>query len=152
MSKQTFSEEELLKKDFTIGDTNFRIEPMPAEPGIELWEHIRAEIGSSLVTNAASIDPLMPNSVELQAVMNLLALKPDFTRSIRAEMHKYVYFDNDRSSGLTQLSGNEDAAFKNIPVVASYYQVMVRSLAINFLESLREIGSMFQDLVANLRP
>ena len=133
--------EALLATEFAIGETRFRIAKLAAIPAWRLLERIRAEVGRTL----QGLD--MPEAGEgksaamVAALSAVLALPEPFVESLRVTLFKHVQYSNRHVGQLSPLDGSEDSAFDGLEPVA-VYEVLVRSLAVNFSPSFRGLFAL----------
>ena len=129
--------EGLTDTDIEIDGTRFFIAKLPAMAAFDLMETIRHELGRSQAPAAPENAPdvLAPSLIRV-----VLSLDPAFVSQVRRKLFERVSFSNQRAPTPQQLAGAEDMAFDGLEPVA-VYEVLVRSLAVNFTPSLRALGS-----------
>ena len=148
MTTETLSaniSEGLLENEFEIGKTKFYLSKLPAMAAYALLEQIRHEIGKTGNEVPESADP--ENTFPL--VKLVLALDPKFVEGVRRELFEKVEF-TDPGNPRQKLAGAEDFAFNGLEPIA-VYEVLLRSLAVNFSPSLRSVASGLGrfDLIGN---
>ena len=115
-----------------IEGTRFLFGKLPAMKGFDVLEQIRVEVGNKADAEmTASIDGLLKV---------LLSLSRGFVEALRLDMFKVVRFANGRAKTPQVLAGAEDMAFDGLDPVA-VYEVLGRSLAVNFTASFRRLAS-----------
>ena len=133
--------EGLTDTDIEIDGTRFFIAKLPAMAAFDLMELMRHELGKSqsgAVSNDGS-DAMLPGLINM-----VMSLDPAFVSQVRRKLFERVSFSNQRAPTPQQLAGAEDMAFDGLEPVA-VYEVLVRSLAVNFTPSLRALGSRLGD-------
>ena len=127
--------------EFSIGGTRFIITPMPVWPeGVDMFERLRETVFEKL----ASFQPPAREVTEAEVVQLGVAytakvvggLDRKFVREISGEFFKYVTFVNDKAPNGANLAQSGEMAF---PDVYAFYEVLWRSIAVNFTPSLRNL-------------
>ena len=129
--------EGLSAAEFEIGGARFKVSKLPAMAAFNLLEQIRREVGRSTSEIKASEDPDATVGSMLQVV---LSLEPAFVDQVRRKLFENVVFSNERAVTPQPLGGAEDLAFEGLEPVA-VYEVLARSLSVNFSASLRAAAS-----------
>ena len=114
------------------GETKFTLSKMPGTIAWDTLEDIREALS----------DPILKRSNDARGVMEqiLLALPKQFTRRLRDRMFQYVTFTNSIARTPLTLAGAEETAFDAIDAEpVAIYEVFVRSLAVNFTGSYRDL-------------
>ena len=117
--------------DFQIGKTSFTITKMGAMSAWRLLEQIREKLGQT------ELDSYTGESQGF--LQTVIGLDSSFVDRIREELFGYVYFTNDSARTQQKVVGAEDMAFMGLEPSA-IYEVLLRSLAVNFMPSLIEAG------------
>ena len=123
----------LTENDFTIAQTRFVIDKLPAMRAYDLLEAIRYEVGTT--DQQGTIEWRADTLIGL-----ILGLKPAFVKQVRDKLFAAVHFTNENAQTPQPLLGAEDTAFKGLEPV-SVYEVLTRCLAVNFMPSLHVIIS-----------
>ncbi len=129
--------EKFNQSEWEIGGTCFYFHKMPALKGWEVIESIRKELGRT----SKGMD------ADAGFLTLIASLDTGFVSNLRTELFKFVSFVNKtqtKTAPNSRLAGMEDMAFENLQPV-TIYQVMWRSLIVNFSESFSELTSSFQD-------
>ena len=127
----------------TIDGTRFFFGKLPAMRGFEVLEQIRVEIGDKADEElTAGIESLLKA---------LLSLSRGFVETLRRELFKAVRYSNARAQTPQVLAGAEDTAFDGLEPIA-VYEVLGRSLAVNFSDSFRRLGSTLAAAAGSTSP
>ena len=133
----------LLETEFSIEETRFVIGKMKAMEGFACLERIRVQLGQSSdwtgLAEKVSEDKEIASKQRFTALMrSVLALPAMFIESLRVQLFKHIRFQNAHAVTLAPLIGNEDSAFDELEPSA-IYEVLARSLAVNFTPSFRGV-------------
>ena len=124
-----------LDLEFQIGDTHFKIIKLYAMASYKLFEKIRVAASEKL----AGID-FSGGFGQQQAMTALMSLPPQFVEDLRVELFASILFRNRNDAKTFQkLGGAEDMAFQGLEPVA-VYEVLLRSLAVNFSPSFLKLA------------
>ena len=126
-----------LEPECAIGGTHFAIRKMAAMEGWTLLERIREQVGKSLDMELPSVEGDR-DRVARTFLRTILTLPPSFTQWLRDQLFGHVQFTNSVARTPIALKGSEDTAFMDLEPSA-VYEVMARSLAVNFTPSFRRI-------------
>ena len=140
----------LLETEVTIGTTRFFFAKLPAMAAYDVLEDLRYEFGQ--IPNLLSdleVGELGTKSQREQVVVRALmhaftGLRPQFVKQIRDKLFQVVSFSNAQAQTPQVVRGAEDTAFNGLESSA-VYDVLLRSLAVNFTDSLRDLQSKFAD-------
>ena len=127
----------LTEPEVEITGTRFFIAKLPAMAAFDLMELIRHELGKS---QSVALPEGAPDVLVSGLIRMVMSLDPAFVSGVRRKLFERVSFSNQRAPTPQQLAGAEDMAFNGLEPVA-VYEVLVRSLAVNFTPSLRALGS-----------
>ena len=122
----------LLETEFGIEETRFVIGKMKAMEGFACLERIREQVGQSLGLEVSTA------STPAALLRIVLSLPTTFVEKLRVQLFKHVRYQNAHAVTLAPLTGNEDSAFDALEPSA-IYEVLARSLAVNFTPSFRGI-------------
>ena len=137
--------EALLEPKVQIGDIHFVINKMKAMEAYDLMDDIRLQVAQSAGMPMLGIGDSLDeqSSWILSLIAMVMGFDKQFVERVRRRLFQRIEFLDPHSSSNRVLAGNEDIAFAGLePLVV--YELIVRSLAINFTASLRSLGSMFQ--------
>lgn len=119
--------------------TAFRFAKIPAMEAWTILEMIRVEVGRTLDRQLGDTDA--------QAVLRIImTLRTEFIGRLREAMFAHVTF-SCRLTDWQTLAGAEDTAFNGLEP-AAVYDVLLRSLAVNFTESFRQLQSLSAPVAA----
>ena len=122
-----------------IGETRFFIDKLGAMEAWRILERIRHELSRTPLelTDTTDVGVL---------VRAILALDPVFIERLRRDLFEHVRFVNTKALSPQPLAGAEDMAFEGEGVEpVAVYEVLVRSLAVNFTASFGAVVSQFGD-------
>ena len=122
-----------------IGETRFFIDKLKAMKAYQVLEEIRHELSRTPfeLTDTTDVGVL---------VRAILALDPVFVERLRRTLFEHVRFANTKALSPQPLAGAEDMAFEGEGVEpVAVYEVLVRSLAVNFTASFGAVVSQFGD-------
>ena len=147
----------LTNPEFSLGGVKFQIIKLSPMSGFNLSEKIRFALASSadavdIGDNAINNDKDGQNQLELAAAVlfckAVLKLHPATIEEFRNTLFESVEFSGgDISQGWMKLKGMEDMAFKN---PFHIYEVLVRSLVVNFTGSFKELMQKFPAAMQDL--
>ena len=146
----------LTNSEFSLGDVKFQIIKLSPMSGFKLSEKIRFALASSAdavdIGNNTTKDKDGQNQSELAAAVlfckAILKLPPSTIEDFRNVLFENIEFTGgDVSQGWVKLRGMEDMAFKNPFHV---YEVLVRSLVVNFTGSFKELMQRFPAAMQNI--
>ncbi len=123
--------------EFSIGEVEFKISKLPAMKGFDLMEAIRHEFSKASID--VDIDVSNPRKAGAELLKSVLGLDPAFVARVRTDMFKNVHYRGNGAQTFTVIYGTEDMAFKGLEPI-SIYEVLGRSLAVNFTDSFQEIA------------
>lgn len=137
-----FNFDGLSESQVTLGETTFYFDKIPAKPAAPIFRRIISELkhfDREATEAVTSLD--LENKEELRkqgAVLmrQIINLRPEFIDWLETKMFQHVRFSNQRTTP-QQLAGAEDMAFGGLNVY-DLHEVLVRSLAVNFLESFSD--------------
>ena len=128
--------ENLLDHETKIGDTTFLIDKMPSVKGWVTLLSIRQEVGKTVGAEL----PAGNQDAVLKALFGVfLQLPTDYIIKLQAILFDYVRFKNGSALDFQILRGAEEMAFQNLEPI-NIGEVIVRSLAINFTNSFRDLA------------
>ncbi len=136
------SAEHLQEAECEIGGTRFFFAKLAALDAWDLLERIRHEIGK---TAAAAAPSVADDDTGMSLLQLMLSLDPVFVRSVRDKLFERVSYANESAVTPQPLGRAEPMAFADLEPVA-IYEVLARALAVNFLPSVRNLGSMLNGL------
>ena len=145
----------LLEAECEIGDTRFMLDKMGAMEAWRVLEVIRKEISNvaglpitDLMTQLRGAD--MDDAIRIGAkvAMAVMGLPVPFVEGLRKTLFKHVRFTGNGAKTPQVLAGAEDMAFNGLEPVA-IYEVLVRSLAVNFSPSF---AGGLPDLISRVAP
>ena len=126
--------EKMAVPDVTIGETRFFIGKKLVLDNYKLLEYMRVRI--SRLLNASGLTPDGAEAIALSMFSSAMALSEADFREIQARLFAEIYFSNDRTQGQdTCLLNHESEAFGALMPWAPY-ELMVRALVVNFLDSM----------------
>ena len=154
----------LEQKEVTFGDTRFILAEMPFTPASEAFENLKFQLGEAGIVTAFDrvniaaatsgvVDSedgkvaLSPEAAEeaKKALVGLLdalvRMRPDVMLGIRDRQFAYIQYQRG-SDTPRKLKGLEDDAFRG-PKIHQSYELLIRSLAVNFSESFSAALSGF---------
>lgn len=133
--------QELTKEVWNHGGTTYTFRKLNAIDGWRIMDRIRKAISEATPSEIDSNDPLTI------FVKTIMGLDSDFVDALRIEMFKYVNYSRDNKSDTpVPLAGHEAEAFMDSSFDA-IYNVLVRSLVLNFFEGCSQILSLlFQEV------
>ena len=127
----------LKDSEFEIEKVKFQIKKLSPIAGFHLFEKIRYEL--SVNADTAEAQPDSP----LLFFKAVLTLEPDVIEDIRNILFKNISFrGNGVETGWMDLDGSEEMAFQNMEPV-HIYELLIRSLSVNFTGSFHAIASKF---------
>ena len=129
----------LLETEFSIGETRFVIGKMKAMEGFACLERIREQVGKSLGLEVSIA------STPAALLRIVLSLPTTFIETLRVQLFRHVRYQNANAVTLAPLKGSEDTAFDELEPSA-IYEVLARSLAVNFTPSFRGIAETISNL------
>ena len=139
--------------EFEIDGVKFRINKMNAITSFPVLESIRAEMGKSnfdLPETGGSVDAATSMIQELLKAM--LSVNPEFVEGLRVKFFKNIEAKTeDTTAGWLKISDNEELVFAKLEASA-IYELIVRSLVVNFTRSFKEIGLRLKDAGLNFKP
>lgn len=115
----------------TIGEVRFIFDRMGAMEGWRVLESIRTEMATTELPSGADAGESF--------IRMVMALSPAFIDRLRQTMFAHVRFSRSTNT-LLRLAGGEDMAFEGLEPIA-IYEVLLRSLAVNFTPSWRDLAS-----------
>ena len=122
----------LTERRVTIKNTTFEVGKLLPFEAIEVFEVLRVPVLNRLATMTE-----MDTRALTIALMNL---PRDTMKEAAPLLFEQVKFTNAKYKTPTSVTGNENAALEGLePYV--YYELFMRSVVVNFLESLRDILS-----------
>ena len=130
--------EELVSPDYKIGETKFRVNKLKGIHGFRVFEKIRTAIGTPVAGMAGKAD----NEEGIgTSVMSLLANIPaDKVEDLLTEMLKSTDVKiKDHQSYIN--AGTSRAMLDDILKPLDYYEILVRGLVVNFMESSLDLLS-----------
>ena len=132
--------ESLTELECQIGETRFFFDKLGAMAAWQILERIRHELSR---TPAVELTAATDVGVLVRAI---LALDPVFIERLRCDLFAHVRFANTKALTPQPLAGAEDMAFEGEGVEpVAVYEVLVRSLAVNFTASFGAVVSQFGD-------
>ena len=138
--------DELLKPEVQIETTTFRLNKMPAMDGYYVLEDIRRAAADTLHDPL----PLLGVAPEFVLLLSLLKFDKPFVESLRKKMFAEVKFSTS-STSLVALLNAEDEAFDPCEPSA-VYEILFRSLAVNFTVSFRNLLGDLNSLQSSEAP
>ena len=124
-------------KEFTIKGTRFRISKLLPEEGFEVSEILREGLGARLATIGATA------SIETAVAAMFLSLPAATVERVRQRLFEEVYFKNKLTNKQwLNLAQERGMGFTDLEPL-HVYEVLMRALVVNFLESLLELPSRF---------
>ncbi len=123
---------------FTIRTTRFEIFKLLPEEAFDVWEDIRMALGKSMASVSGE-----GTSVESMIVQVALGIPKETLAIVREALFKHVQFTNAAAQTPCVLASNVGMAFDGLDVI-HIYEVLVRSLAVNFTESILELLSVME--------
>ncbi len=136
---------------FKIGDVEFSVIKLDAYSGWNMLEEIRHEMSKTEISGSSIADQQQGIQKFLASV---LSLDPVFINGIRSKLFAKTEFKTkDVEHGWLKIDSDEMVAmcFANLEASA-IYEVLVRSLAVNFTQSFNEIVSHLKSINVNLKP
>ena len=137
-------EKELCKENIEIGEITYGFKKIPGKESFDVAEMIRKELGFSLIANVE-----IKSFLHFGAVL-ILGSSDDFMKEIKNKLFNHIMFrspEHQTTAGqqsFRKLLGNENAA---VPDAIDNYELIFRSLCVNFLSSaLRKGSSLIQML------
>ena len=130
--------------EFVIGDTTFTVVKFGAMEGWRILERIRHEFAK---TNVSLETAGMDSAGAATLLRSILGLDPLFVEGLRIDLFKMINFRNSQYLTPIAVAGSEDGAFEGLEPVA-IYEVMLRSLAVNFTDSFSGLVSRIGGVVA----
>lgn len=134
MNLENLPTDELIQPEFSIGETHYTVIKFGSLEGWRVFEHIRLAVG----TSDLDIDGNLDNKAILGWIKAILALDLSFVDGLRVTLFKNISFRNTSAASPQPLSGAEDMA---IAEPLHIYEIMFRSLAVNFTPSFIDILS-----------
>lgn len=128
--------ESFTQREATIKDVAFRFDKMGAMEGFRIFERIRKELASTL----SGLESDKGEKLGTEFIKSILSLEPTFIDLLRVDLFKHVKFKGNGAQNFIDLKGAEDMAFQGLSP-ASVYEVFLRSLAVNFIDTLNELKS-----------
>ncbi len=129
--------EYLTEPECQIGETQFFFDKLGAMEAWRILERIRHELSRTNLGEIGDVTVL---------VRAILALDPAFIERLRRDLFEHVRFVNTKALSPQSLLGAEDMAFEGEGVEpVAVYEVLVRSLAVNFTGSFGAVVSQFGD-------
>ena len=126
---------EYRKTTVKIGDTTFKINKLMVMDSLDVLEDIREGMGQRLLD-------LENVSLQEAIVRAVIGAPRELVARIRDRLFEEVTFKNQSAKTHVTLAGSEEMAFENLSAV-DVYEVLVRSLAVNFFDSFQELASRF---------
>ena len=124
------------QETWEAGESTFYFDKIPALKAWDILEYIRANAGRTL----ASTELGTGSASGMQLLQALIGVDADFVKRLRSKMFAHVYFVRPGVALTKQrLAGAEEIAFLDLDAM-DIYQVLGRSLAVNFLHSFRLIA------------
>lgn len=129
--------DKIKEPEFEIGDVKFNIAKLDAFSGWQVLEAMRYEMSKNSFKDVA-----LDGTTE-KTIQALMALDPVFVNEIRSKVFAKVEFKTkDVERGWFKIDSAEMIAMCFADLEASaIYEVLFRSLAVNFTQSLTEISS-----------
>ena len=131
--------------EFTIAGVHFVVRKLPPEQRFNLMEDIRFELRHSAGLAAEEV-------ATGTLLTSILSLEPGFVRRVRDTLFRNVTFQGSGAGTPQPLMGANasavDMAFADLEP-SDIYVVLTRALAVNFLSSLRGLGSALTGLSLN---
>lgn len=125
--------EGLMERKVVIKGTTFTISPLLAMEGFEVLEEIR-EVAVSPQNLQSVIENPTPERVLKALLVVLAGLPKHVVKSVQRQMFTAVSFTNGNAQTARTLQGSEPMAFNGLSPF-DVYDITVRCLAVNFLES-----------------
>ena len=132
----------LLEQRVTLGTTEFQIRKLLPMDAFDTLELIRAAIGSTM--DAASLLAMAQRDPLAAVVQLVMRLTPASVATIRRRLFRELSFRNRQYRDWTPVDGNEGNAFMDLQPF-HVYEMLVRTLAVNFIESWRAANSHIPD-------
>ena len=136
--------EDITREMVEIDGVMFHFHKMKAMQGWRVFEKIRQSI--------ATVDIGDPENIGKSIAVGIKALASlpiEFIDDLRADLFKHITFRSRKTEGNSQpeqqLHGLEDMALEGVKPIA-IYELIVRSLAVNFTESFSGLVSHFPAL------
>ena len=129
-----------------ISGTRFFFSKMRAMQAFPVVEKIRFGLGKldaldSLKAMDFSTDDVTVEDFVVFAKV-ILGIEPKLVEEIRVTLFQHVHYQN-KSTSKQVLAGSEDQAFQDCGIDA-IYEVLIRSLVVNFYDFFVDIGSRFR--------
>lgn len=127
----------LRKETFNIKNVSFKINKLPVMTALNVIEELRYGLGEKF--EGLGDD----NDYTAQFFKMIMSLPPELVARIRETLFTEVVFSKPPEyKGFVPLVGLEDAAFESLSPF-SVYEVLVRCLVVNFIDSLEDISLRF---------
>ena len=143
-------------REFQIEDTQFTVTPLTAMQGFAMLEDIRHELGESLdisgmrdTMESERGEPIAIANASIAFARTLLRMRPDFVEGIRRKLFAQIAFRNGNTNVPQTLLNFEDLAFRSAFVP---YELIARSLAVNFMTGIPESVSSLLGEIRDLLP
>lgn len=136
--------EPLDAQEVTLGDTTFQIRKLLPMEAFRLFEVIRPALQDALRVQW----PLSSDNEQNRIAMYVAfaaTIPPDIVETARRQCFKHVFYKAHDAPTPQPLESQEDMAFKNLEAV-HIYEVLVRSLYLNFVESWGVLKSLLPQL------
>jgi hypothetical protein len=146
--------------EFNIDEVKFRINKMSAISAFPVLESIRSEMGKASIdlpedskTSGKSQPKVDAGTAMMQGLLkSILSINPEFVDNLRIKFFKNIEAKTpETTTGWLGVHGNEDLIFATLEASA-IYELIVRSLVVNFTRSFKEISSRLKDAGLNLKP
>ena len=122
---------------FSIGDVQFSIKKLNALAGFRMLESIRYEMSKTEITKGVTDE----KDVMQKLITSIMSFDPDFIEGLRVTLFVNIeYKTPDVERGWLPLTDTLDMAFADLEPSA-IYEVLARSLVVNFTRSFEEILS-----------
>jgi len=142
MMNDLISTSELLKQDFTLGDTTFKIDKLCGLDGWKLFDKIRAELGVNVDRLDFKDGDAMTAIVELTRL--ILSTSSEFINETRSDFYPGVRFRRAGDSQFQQITvHNEMSAYEKFDPI-DFYELLTRCFMINFFSSFQKIKKIFK--------
>lgn len=151
---------EILQECFVLRDTEFKIKKFPAMEGWQVLESIREELGRTKASLSFEGDPRTMTEEEqtgmiLSLVRIVMGLPSSFVFELLKKMSKVIFFKHTGPNGVVKdyilVAGSEETAFMNLRPT-DIYLLLVRSLAVNFFDSFRDVFEKISTGLQNINP
>ena len=123
--------EQYTEPQCVIGNMTFKFRKMPPFDAFFTADKIREELAQVAMEDVVT----QGTGTLLDFIFAVAKVRSGFVRHLCGEMFPYVYFTDGTGDGMV-LAGNEGRAFEKMQLT-DIYQVLVRSLAVNFFVTFK---------------